>query len=169
MDDPYRIARILVPVDGSECSRHAAEHAVALAGVHGAEIVLLHVVDEQVVEELAQRGSDDGLRARERLLENGQVYLRDVARLATEHGVTHREEITEGDPCAAICDTADRVGADLVVMGRIGRRGARRILMGSITRRVIESGHVPVLVVSGRSAEAVAARGEPQPSASSSP
>ena len=157
MDDPYRIARILVPVDGSECSRHAAEHAAALAQAHAAEIALVHVVDEQVVEELAQHGRDDGLHARERLLENGQVYLRDAARLAEERGVAHREEIAEGDPCAAICEAADRVGADLVVMGRIGRRGARRILMGSITRRVIETGHAPVLVVSGRPAAAVTA------------
>jgi len=159
MDGTHRIARILVPVDGSDCSRAAAEHAVWLAQVHRAELVLLHVVDEQVIAELAERASDDGVRARDRLLENGQAYLRDVARVAQDGGVPHREEIAEGDPSAVICETAERGRADLIVMGRIGRRGARRILMGSITRRVIESGDVAVLVVSGPRAGAVAGMG----------
>ena len=99
---------------------------------------------------------DGGGWTRDRLLENGQAYLRDVARVAEDGGVPHREEIAEGDPSAVICETAERGHADLVVMGRIGRRGARRILMGSITRRVIESGDVAVLVVSGPRAGAVA-------------
>ena len=55
--------------------------------------------------------------------------------------------IAEGDPCAVICDTAGAQDVDLIVMGKIGRRGARRILMGSVTRRVIESSDRPVLVV----------------------
>jgi nucleotide-binding universal stress UspA family protein len=143
------IGRILVPVDGSECSRHAAEQAVRLARTHAAELVFLHVVDTQVVEQLAQQGGGDDFHARDRLFANGQVYLDDVARLAAAHGIPHREEIAEGDPCTVICDAAARVAADLVVMGRIGRRGARRILVGSITRRVIESSERPVLVVTG--------------------
>jgi nucleotide-binding universal stress UspA family protein len=143
---PYVIDRILVPVDGSACSRHAAERAVRLAGAHDAEVVFLHVVDAQVVEQLAQEGSDDGVRARDRLLANGQVYLRDVAKLAADGGVAHRETIAEGDPCTVICDTAARADVDLIVMGKIGRRGARRILMGSITRRVVEATDRPVLI-----------------------
>jgi len=150
MTDSYRVTRILVPVDGSEYSRYAAEHAVRLAQPHAAEVVFLHVVDEQIAAEWAESQTDDGEgRARERLLENGRVCLRDIARLAEERQIAHREEIAEGDPCAIICETAEREDADVIVVGRIGRRGARRILMGSITRRVIESTDRPVLVVTG--------------------
>ena len=149
MTDPLQISRILVPVDGSDCSRHAAELAMRLAHAYGAELILLHAVDAQVVEELAQRETDDGQHIRDRLLENGRIYLRDIARVAEERGLAYRERVEEGDPCAVICEAAASAGADLIVMGKIGRRGARRILMGSITRRVIESTDRLVLIVSG--------------------
>jgi nucleotide-binding universal stress UspA family protein len=149
MSDVYRVRCILVPVDGSEFSRHAAEHATRIAKTHGAEVIFLHVVDNQVVQALAQHESDGEARARERLFETGRVYLQDVTRLADEHAVAHRQDIEEGDPCTVICDTAARANADLIVMGRIGRRGARRILVGSITLRVIECCDRAVLVVTG--------------------
>lgn len=148
MAEPYRIQRILVPVDGSEYSRHAADHAVRIAGTLGSEVVFLYVVDEQTAQELAQQEPHhDGRRMRERLHENGETCLRDMARLAAVQGVAHRERLAEGDPCEIICDTASREDVGMIVVGRIGRRGARRIIMGSITRRVIESGDRPVLVV----------------------
>ena len=149
MNQPYRARRILVPVDGSEFSRYAAEHAVRLARTHGSELIFLHVVDSQVVDALAQREGDGELGVRDRLFEKGRVYLQDVARLAEESHVPHREEVDEGDPCGVICDTAARADVDLIVMGRIGRRGARGILVGSITRRVIECCDRAVLVVPG--------------------
>lgn len=149
MSGSLQIARILVPVDGSDCSRHAAEQAMHIAQAYGAELLFLHVIDAQVVEALAQRESDDGQRIRDRLVENGWVYVRDIARSAQERGLIYREQVAEGDPCAVICDTAAAAGVDLIVMGKIGRRGARRILMGSITRRVIESTDRPVLTISG--------------------
>jgi len=143
-----RIARILVPVDGSEYSRHAAQHAVRIAQAYGAEVVFLHVVDDQLVSQLADLEANGPERARERLAAQGAVYLRDVAQLADQCGLAHREQVADGDPCAVISETAVHLGADLVVMGKIGRRGTRRILVGSVTRRVIESVDLPVLVVS---------------------
>jgi nucleotide-binding universal stress UspA family protein len=119
-----------------------------LARAHAAEVIFLHVVDSTVVEQLAQRQGDGESRARDRLFENGGVYLTDAARLAEEAGVPHREEIREGDPCTVICEAAAAAAADMVVMGKVGRRGPRRLLVGSVTRRVIEGGDHAVLVVS---------------------
>lgn len=150
MNDPIQISSILVPVDGSEYSRYAAEHAVRLAREYRSEVIFLHVVDDQIVGQLAHLEAQDGEpHARERLVEQGQVYLRDVVRIAEAQGVTHREVVAEGDPCAVICDTAAHHAVRLIVMGKIGRRGARRILVGSITRRVIESTELPILIVAG--------------------
>jgi nucleotide-binding universal stress UspA family protein len=157
MPASYRIRRILVPVDGSEYSHYAAEHAVLLAEPDGAEVVFLHVVDEQLAAELASHEPEDGQVARQRLLEHGSKCLQTVGRLAAEHGVAHREEQAEGDPGAIICDVAAREQADAIVIGKIGRHGARRILMGSITRRVIESTDRPVLVVTRPPLETVLA------------
>lgn len=149
MNLPFLVRRILVPIDGSEFSRYAAEVAVRLAHTYGAQLLFLHVVDEQVVDALAQREADGERQVRERLSEHGHVYLQNVSRLAEEHGVAHREAVDAGDPCAVICDTATRSDVDLIVMGKIGRRGARRILMGSITRGVIECSDRAVLVITG--------------------
>lgn len=156
MTDAYHVARILVPVDGSEFSRNAAEHAVRLARALGAaaqgpptELIFLHVVDSQIIEQLAQQRRDGEAEVRDRLFEQGRIYLQDVARLAGEHAVPHQEDVQEGDPCTVICDTATARDVGLIVMGKIGRRGARRILVGSITRRVIECCDRAVLVVTG--------------------
>lgn len=147
MTDPLRIERIVVPIDGSEFSRHATEHAIRIGRAYGAELIFVHVVDQQIVAQLTVHEASDGPRIRDRLWESGRIYLRESAHLADEHGLAHREEIAEGDPCRVICDTAARVSADLIVMGKIGRRGARRILMGSVTRRVAEASDRPVLIV----------------------
>jgi nucleotide-binding universal stress UspA family protein len=148
MVPPLHIARILVPVDGSEYSRHAAEHAVGFARAHGAEVIFLYVLDVQTAEELAQQGpGGDEEQVRERLLDQGRTCLRDMSRLAAAHGVSCRDLLAEGDPSSLICETAARERADVIVVGKLGRRGARRILMGSITRRVIECADRPVLVV----------------------
>jgi len=155
MAELYRITRILVPVDGSEYSHYAAEHAVRLAQPHGAEVVFLHVVDEQTAAELTEQAPLDGEAARARLLDQGRACLHDVARLAEERGVAHREQLAEGDPCAVICEVARAEAVNVIVIGKLGRRGARRILMGSMTRRVIESSDRPVLVVSGPPPESV--------------
>ncbi|MFI5397307.1 MAG: universal stress protein [Candidatus Binatia bacterium] len=149
MSEVLRIAKVLVPVDGSECSRYAAEHAARIAAACGAELIFLHVVDEAVVDALGHRTIDNGQRVREQLRENGHMYVRDIARLAIEHNVVHQEEIADGDPCAVICAAAIRHDVDLIVMGKIGRRGARRILVGSVTQRVTEFADRPVLIITG--------------------
>jgi nucleotide-binding universal stress UspA family protein len=148
MNDGLRIVQILVPIDGSENARDAAQYAVRLAQAFESQVTFLHVVSDTVVAELAQRETGDGeRRARDRLVEQGRAYLHDVARLAEQRAVQHRETIGDGDPCAVICETAASIGADLIVMGKIGHHGARRILVGSIARRVIESSERPVLIV----------------------
>jgi nucleotide-binding universal stress UspA family protein len=167
MNDSIRIARILVPVDGSEFSRYAAEHAVRIAQAYASELVFLHVVDDQIVAQLAHAAPENGeARARERLIEQGRIYLRDVARLAEERGLAHHEAVAQGDPCAVICDSATSYGVNLIVMGKLGRRGARRILIGSITRRVIESTELPILIVTGPSPEMGGDATTPQAAAS---
>jgi nucleotide-binding universal stress UspA family protein len=140
--------RILVAVDGSECSQDAAAYAIHLAQSQGADVIFLYVVDNQLMDELGQRRAAlDEDHARERLREQGRMCLQSMVRLAEECAVPHTEALAEGDPGALICETAAAQNADAIVVGKIGRRGARRILMGSITRRVIESTDRPVIVV----------------------
>ena len=149
MTERHRVRRVLVPVDGSGFSRFAAQYAVSLAAAHGSDVVFLHVVDPEVIAALSQPRGTSKSAARQELIENGQVYLRDAAQLAEDAHVPHREELDEGDPATMILDTASRLDVDMVVMGRLGHRGARRMLVGSITQRVIECGDRPILVING--------------------
>lgn len=146
--------RILVPVDGSECSLSALEHAVALARVTGGSITVLHALDplkptipvgmhgqtvaaEQAVAEL-QRAARETLDA--------------AVDRARELGATAAGVLVEGGhPVDTIAEVlADH---DLAVMGTHGRSGFKRLLMGSVTEGVIRRRAGAVLVISHRSPE----------------
>lgn len=160
MTEALHIDCILVPIDGSACSRDAAVQAVRIAKSYSARVCFVHAIDENVVEAVALRQHDEQRdELRERLRTKGEAYLRDAARLATKEGVPYQQESVAGDPCAVICEQARKRRAQLIVMGRIGHRGTRRLL-GSVTRRVIECSDVPVLVVTGPVAPAAASRGQ---------
>ncbi len=144
MADPL-FTNILAPIDGSENSVQAARLAFRVAKVCGAGVTLLYVVDTVVMDELRKFGQEhDQVQAE--LRENGWRYLDYAAKLAEEAGVAVQTELREGEPYAEIVSLADSMGADLIVMGHVGRRGPRRILVGSVTERVIEFAHCPVLV-----------------------
>ena len=66
--------------------------------------------------------------------------------LAHQTNLTLQQEIREGVPYEEIVALAAAINADLIVMGHVGRRGPRRILIASVTERVIEFAHCPVLV-----------------------
>ena len=139
---------ILVPTDGSEHSVHAAQLAFRLAQLHRARVTLLYVVDEQVVEELdrlsAHNHSIDG---RQDLREQGLQYLAFLENLARNCGLEVNVEVREGEPYEEIVALAGAAAVELIVIGHVGRRGPRRVLIGSVTERVMEFAACPVLVV----------------------
>ena len=143
--DETLFTNILVPIDGSESSVQAARLAFRVAKVCGATVTLLYVVDTVVMDEL-RKFEQEHSQVQAELRENGWRYLDYVTKLAEEVGLAVQTELREGEPYAEIVSLADSMGADLIVMGHVGRRGPRRILVGSVTERVIEFAHCPVLV-----------------------
>lgn len=139
--------RILVATDGSEASLKAARMAIAVASRHGAELLVAHVVDDEVVKEFCRTLGKDEKAARQSFVENGKKYVGEIEKLAEQSSVAVRGLVEHGAPHEAILKLAEKEKADLVVMGKIGRRGLRRALAGSVTRRVIDLAEVPVLVV----------------------
>ena len=136
-----QITRILCPVDLSEISRRALEHAAVLARWYEARLTVLHVISSSaaaVVPALVMDG-----RERERALTDlecfaGQAPL-DVpldmcVREATD---IHRE----------ILEQAERTNADLLVVGSHGRSGFERLLLGSITEKLMHKAPCPIMVV----------------------
>ena len=84
----------------------------------------------------------------ERELKNdGQRYINYVLSLAQKEGVKAASLLAKGRPFEQIVHLAKGLNMDLIVMGTYGRRGAERILIGSVAERVIEYSPCPVLVV----------------------
>jgi nucleotide-binding universal stress UspA family protein len=143
--DPLR--RVLAAVDGSSTSVKAAEAAIALAAAAGADVVLLHVLDETLLRDLAALGGDRPEAVRQRLESRGDEMLRDLCASAAGRQVSCSRRIEPGDPPHVIDEVAREIGADVVFVGKVGRRGVRRWMIGSVTRRLIEVTHVPVVVI----------------------
>lgn len=139
--------RLLVPVDGSDSSRKASRFALRMASREHSEVYALHVIDEENAEDMARYADvpRDEVVARMRL--SGENYLEDIKEQAREQGVRLRTEIRVGAPHREVLEVAGEIEADLVVMGTVGRRGPRRVLIGSVTERVIAHSAIPVLVV----------------------
>jgi nucleotide-binding universal stress UspA family protein len=141
---------ILVPIDGSETSMLAVSKASGLALAFGSRITLIHVVDNYP---FIGVGADYALGQNEYLAAavNGAnaALARGVAALAAE-GLHSDQRVIDGHVVhEGIVDTATAIGADLIVMGSNGRTGLEKLLLGSVTQRVLQDAKVPVLVVKG--------------------
>ncbi len=128
--------KILFATDLSPLAQGALPHAVRFAGACGGELHLLtvsvlHGPTSPLVEELA------GDEALQRALEEVDIDHEPVVRAVTRAVAA----------APAILEYADEHDIDLIVMGSHGRRGFRRLLLGSVTEEVIRTGRWPVLTV----------------------
>ena len=136
--------RILVPLDGSPLSAHAADLAIDLATALQAELAFVHVIEPS--ETVAPVG---GLPPGE-LRKVVQQEARDVLDAATSR--SHVEPpawrfLKEGKPAPEIVAAAKEWGADLIVMGTHGRSGLGRVVLGSVAQAVVHAAPCPVLLV----------------------
>jgi nucleotide-binding universal stress UspA family protein len=143
---PTIFSHIMVPTDGSQPSVKAGQLAIQLAIAHRARITFVYVVAAAVVEELASASGRIAEQVRHELELNGQRYLDHLSRMAANADLVVNQVIRYGTPYSEIESLAREQGVDLIVMGQVGHRGPRRILIGSVTERVIEYAPCPVLV-----------------------
>lgn len=140
-----KVKRILIPTDGSDCSLRAAAFGISLAKILGAEIFAIYAVDTIILEELTKSTEEKDIE--KELKEKGERYLNYVVKLAEKEGLKAEAILAKGEPHDQIVHNAKTKRVDLIVMGTYGRRGTKRILIGSVTERVIEYAPCPVLVV----------------------
>lgn len=142
---------ILVPVDGSETAERGLQEALKLAQVMKSKLHLLNVVDEYpLMVEMASVVNAEELRQSMRQYADG--VLAKASQAAGKLGIaaeSHRAEITSGRVASVILSKARELGCDLIVMGTHGRRGLRRLTLGSDAELVVRAAPVPVLLVRG--------------------
>ncbi|WP_254768619.1 universal stress protein [Salinilacihabitans rarus] len=124
---------VLVPTDGSDGTARAIDHGVNLARAFDATIHALSVVEDDADASTTGRAAT---RAVERVADEATAAGVDVV-TATRPGTPHEE----------ILAYADENDVDLTVMGTHGRTGVDRLVIGSVTERVVRNAEIPVLTI----------------------
>lgn len=141
--------RILVPIDGSPTANRGLAEATTLAKDQGAEIRLVYVVNEWLI--VSPDGSGANLAdLAERERENGDQLLNEAEAVVRRAAVPVNSVLVEEmnlPAGACILKQAAEWPADLIVCGTHGRRGVRRLLMGSDAEYIVRHTPIPVLLL----------------------
>ena len=152
------IPRILCPIDFSDYSRHALDHAVALARRYHSAITVLHVFC--TLPTVAYATGMPGLEPIVLTLADRDQLLATIQRFIEPESasdIVMNAMVREGNTAGQIVDQAADRTAGLVVMGTHGRTGFDRLLLGSITEKVLRKATCPVLTIPRRHPDAVPA------------
>jgi nucleotide-binding universal stress UspA family protein len=138
------IKRILCPVDFSDFSQRAVDHALAIARWYESTVILLHVrAFVPIAPAVPEMLPPMALTAEER---DGLIAA--LARyLPADPGVTVERHIVEGHAATEILEQANDLPSDFVILGTHGRSGFERLLLGSVTERVLRKAPCPVLSI----------------------
>lgn len=143
--------RILVATDGSKLSNMAVEHAIALADITGAEVVALKVVPrypQTYFEGGVALAAAEVARIEKQWNEEAMEAVNAVKAAGQKREVKVKPVTVKSDLIAeAIIAAAKRNKVDLIVMASHGRKGLKRLLLGSETQQVLTHSHIPVLVL----------------------
>ena len=149
----FKLKRVLVPVDFSDCSKKALQYAVPFAKQFGATLVLLYVVQPYLpVPEMTMVDTDLLLsRARE----GGAAELKKLRAEVADTDVPVETVLRVGRPDFEIVNAADELDADAIILSTHGRTGLSRVFLGSVAEHVTRCARCPVLIVREREHEFV--------------
>ena len=133
------LKRLLAPTDFSDLSFRGVRYACQLAKDVGAELIVINVV---TVDESNAIDEQEIARHKTRLNE----LVTDMF-AGTATGLQIRQIVVGGQPFGAIVDCAEKEAVDLIVMSSHGRSGLSRMLIGSVTDKILRGAFCPVLVV----------------------
>lgn len=142
---------IMVAVDGSPSSNLALEEGLKVARSCGARLFAVFVVDQSLLITYAGRMDPGALL--DEVRRDGAAVLRSAERAISHAAVNGDTEIIETEPGVDIAERLQRYvverSIDLAVVGTHGRRGVRRLVLGSVAERLLRRSSCPVLLVRG--------------------
>jgi nucleotide-binding universal stress UspA family protein len=135
--------RIVVGTDGSETATEAVRQAIDLARLSGAKLDIVAAFEPVSSTRLREEGGEVPGDVSHAVgpREDVNVTLEAAVGMAKQGGVEAEPYPQQGDPADAILDVAEKIGADLIVVGNKGMTGAKRFLLGSVPNKV--SHHAP--------------------------
>ncbi|MEO6408886.1 MAG: universal stress protein [Burkholderiaceae bacterium] len=142
------VQRILVPLDGSDTAQLGLAEAIALAKPLKASLVLMTVVDDAWLVEIATLSNTETLRSEARRF--AEELLAQAKASTALHDLqvsTILREVIGARPSEAIVEVARAERCDLIVMGTHGRKGIGRLVLGSEATAVVQASPVPVMLV----------------------
>lgn len=143
--------RILVATDGSTLSKKAVSSGIGLAALSGAELVALKVVPRYPVsyfEGAVALAASEVSRIEKQWSDDGQAVVDAVVEAAARKNVKAKGVLVKSDLVAeAIIAAAKKHKCDLIIMASHGRKGLKRVLLGSETQHVLTHSTTPVLVL----------------------
>ena len=132
---------ILLATDGSKYSIAATEHAINFANSYGGNLTVVSVVD--VTDEFYAQAP----QVVDEMIEKSKGILEDVRKKTESSNVKTETIIREGETYKKIVELASQKKADIIFMGSHGRTGLKKLLMGSVTEKVIGHTPCPAMVV----------------------
>jgi nucleotide-binding universal stress UspA family protein len=143
--------RILVTTDGSNLSKKAVTSAIDLAATCGAKLIALKVVPrypQAYFEGSIPLSAEEIARVEKQWTDSAQAQLAAIEKTAKTQTVVTKAVTIKSDVVSdAIIAAAKKHKADLIVMASHGRKGIKRLLLGSETQQVLTHSHIPVLVL----------------------
>ncbi|MBU3848468.1 MAG: universal stress protein [Candidatus Acinetobacter avistercoris] len=140
---------ILVPVDDSPISYAAIEHAEKIAKAFDSDVTVMCVLSVDPLRSIdfykvAPAITQYVLEAEQ----NAQGRLEDIKQTFQAHGITIKTLIIRSvPPATGILNVAEEIHADLIIMGSHGRKGIKKLVLGSVAQEVLGSSHIPVMIV----------------------
>lgn len=143
---------ILVSTDGSELAQRGVDHGLSLAKTLGSKITIVTVTEPFPILAMGDGGWASGAADltdyEASQTEFAEGILSTIKVSAAKMGLTvNTAHVPNSHPASAIVDTARKLGCNLIVMASHGRRGIKKVLLGSQTSEVLATATVPVLVV----------------------
>lgn len=136
--------KILVPLDGSKNSIRGLKKAIDIAKPENSGIVGLYVVYAPPAFVI----SKPKIKFKDNLVNDSKNFLDSAKKLCQKHGVSFEEKIIQGsDPGYDIVKFSQKGRYDMIVVGARGLNPIKKILIGSVSRYILNNSKIPVLVV----------------------
>lgn len=149
MNKKFQIKKILIPFDFSETAELALEHAVFMAKLHKADIILLHVIESfSFTSAISQAFGKSQSEFEQKIAVSANDRLKELtSKLHHDSGMSVQFRTDSGKIYKSIVNVAEEVDADVIIMGTHGVSGFQEFLIGSNTYRTVMSAPCPVISV----------------------